>query len=64
MIDTYAGMILPGIAGFMELIMMSFFKAIPKELIEVTQIDGAKHILIFSESLSPFPIPSWLPTVF
>jgi multiple sugar transport system permease protein len=54
MIDTYAGMILPGIAGSMGLIIMvSFFRAIPKELIEVAQIDGAKHIVIFSRIIIP-----------
>ncbi|MDR2068627.1 MAG: carbohydrate ABC transporter permease [Spirochaetaceae bacterium] len=54
MIDTYAGMILPGIAGSMGLIIMvSFFKGIPKELIEVAQIDGAKHMVIFSRIVIP-----------
>ncbi|MFP3089449.1 carbohydrate ABC transporter permease [Treponema sp. TIM-1] len=54
MIDTYAGMILPGIAGSMGLIIMvSFFKSIPKELIEVAQIDGAKHPVIFSRIVIP-----------
>jgi multiple sugar transport system permease protein len=54
MIDTYPGMILPGIAGSMGLIIMvSFFKGIPKELIEVAQIDGAKHGVIFSRIIIP-----------
>jgi multiple sugar transport system permease protein len=54
MIDTYAGMILPGIAGSMGLIIMvSFFKAIPRELIEVAQLDGAKHLVIFSRIIIP-----------
>ncbi|MDR3191739.1 MAG: carbohydrate ABC transporter permease [Treponema sp.] len=54
MIDTYAGMIMPGIAGSMGLIIMvSFFRAIPKELIEVAQIDGAKHLVIFSRIVIP-----------
>jgi multiple sugar transport system permease protein len=54
MIDTYEGMILPGIAGSMALIIMvSFFRAIPRELIEVAQIDGAKHIVIFSRIVIP-----------
>jgi multiple sugar transport system permease protein len=54
MIDTYTGMIIPGIAGSMGLIIMvSFFRAIPKELIEVAQIDGAKHITIFSRIVLP-----------
>jgi multiple sugar transport system permease protein len=54
MIDTYPGMILPGIAGSMGLIIMvSFFRAIPKELIEVAQLDGAKHFIIFSRIIIP-----------
>jgi multiple sugar transport system permease protein len=54
MIDTYAGMILPGIAGSMGLIIMiSFFRAIPKEMIEAAQIDGAKHFVIFSRIVIP-----------
>ncbi|MDR0377130.1 MAG: carbohydrate ABC transporter permease [Spirochaetaceae bacterium] len=54
MIDTYAGMILPGIAGSMGLIIMvSFFKAVPKELIEAAQIDGARHLVIFSRIVIP-----------
>jgi multiple sugar transport system permease protein len=54
MIDTYPGMIMPGIAGSMGLIIMvSFFRAIPKELIEVAQIDGAKHVVIFTRIVIP-----------
>ncbi|MDR1469277.1 MAG: carbohydrate ABC transporter permease [Spirochaetaceae bacterium] len=54
MIDTYAGMILPGIAGSMGLIIMvSFFRSIPKELIEAANIDGASHFTIFSRIVIP-----------
>ncbi|MDR1046469.1 MAG: carbohydrate ABC transporter permease [Treponema sp.] len=54
MIDNYAGMILPIIAGSMNLIIMTaFFKSIPKELIEVAQIDGAKNFTIFSRIVLP-----------
>jgi multiple sugar transport system permease protein len=54
MIDTYPGMILPGIAGPMGLIIMvGFFKGIPRELIEVAQIDGANHLVIFSRIIIP-----------
>jgi multiple sugar transport system permease protein len=54
MIDTYAGMIFPGIAGSMGLIIMvSFFKSIPRELIDAAQIDGAKHPVIFSRIVLP-----------
>jgi multiple sugar transport system permease protein len=54
MIDTYAGMIIPGIAGSMGLvIMVSFFRAIPRDLIEVAQIDGANHGTIFARIIIP-----------
>jgi multiple sugar transport system permease protein len=54
MIDNYAGMILPIIAGSMNLIIMTaFFKSIPKELIEVAQMDGAKNFTIFSRIVLP-----------
>jgi multiple sugar transport system permease protein len=54
LIDTYGGMILPGIAGSMGvIIMVSFFKGIPNELIEVAQIDGARSFTIFSRIILP-----------
>jgi multiple sugar transport system permease protein len=54
MIDNYAGMILPIIAGSMNLIIMtSFFRSIPKELVEVAQIDGAKNPTIFFRVVLP-----------
>jgi multiple sugar transport system permease protein len=54
MIDTYPGMIMPTIAGSMGLIIMvSFFKTIPKELIEGAELDGAKHFTIFARIVIP-----------
>jgi multiple sugar transport system permease protein len=54
MIDNYFGMILPTIAGSMNLIIMvSFFRSIPHDLIEVAQIDGAKPFAIFSRIVLP-----------
>jgi multiple sugar transport system permease protein len=54
MIDTYPGMIMPAIAGSMGLIIMvSFFKTIPKELIEGAELDGAKHLTIFTHIVIP-----------
>ena len=42
MINTYAGMILPSIAGSMNLIIMiTFFRNLPDELLEAAKIDGA-----------------------
>jgi len=54
MIDTYAGMILPCIVSSVNLIIMvSFFKGIPNDLIEAAQIDGAKDLRIFSAIVLP-----------
>lgn len=48
LIDTYAGMILPGIAGSMNLIIMvTFFKGLPNELIEAVKIDGGGEVKTF-----------------
>ena len=54
MIDTYFGMILPSIAGSMNLIIMvTFFKSIPSDLIEAAHIDGARNLTVFSKVLLP-----------
>ncbi len=54
MIDTYQGMLLPSIAVSMNLIIMvTFFKGIPDDLIEAAEIDGAKHLVIFSRIMIP-----------
>jgi multiple sugar transport system permease protein len=53
-IDSYAGMILPGVAGSMNLnIMVTFFRGIPNDLIEVSHIDGATEITIFTRIMLP-----------
>jgi multiple sugar transport system permease protein len=54
LIDSYAGMILPVIAGSMNLIIMTtFFKGIPDELVEAARIDGARNFTIFSRIVLP-----------
>jgi len=54
LIDTYPGMILPSIAGSMNLIIMvTFFKGIPNDLIEAAEIDGAKYMTVFSKIILP-----------
>ena len=54
MIDTYQGIVLPTIAGSMNLIIMvSFFKGVPNDLIEAAEIDGAKHITVYSRIMIP-----------
>jgi multiple sugar transport system permease protein len=54
LIDSYAGMILPVIAGSMNLIIMTtFFKGIPDELVEAARIDGARSFTIFTRIVLP-----------
>ncbi len=54
LIDTYAGLILPSIAGSMNMIIMvSFFKGIPGELIEAVRIDGGGELTVFFRIMLP-----------
>lgn len=54
LIDAYAGMILPSIAGSMNLIIMvTFFKGLPDELLEAAKIDGAGEVRIFFQIVLP-----------
>ena len=48
LIDSYAGLVLPTIAGSMNLIIMvTFFKGLPNELLEAVQIDGGGELTAF-----------------
>ena len=54
MINTYAGMILPSIAGSINLIIMiTFFRNLPDELLEAAKIDGAGEVRIFFQIALP-----------
>lgn len=54
LIDTYAGMILPTIAGSMNLIIMvTFFRNLPNELLEAVRIDGGGELTIFFKIILP-----------
>lgn len=54
LIDTYAGMILPAVAGSMNIIIMvSFFKGLPNELLEAVRIDGGGELTIFFKIIMP-----------
>ena len=54
LIDTYAGMILPAIAGSMNLIIMvTFFRGLPYELLEAVKIDGGGEITTFFKIVLP-----------
>lgn len=54
LVDSYAGLILPAIAGSMNLIIMvTFIKEIPQDLIEAVRIDGGGEITIFCKFILP-----------
>ena len=54
MIDTYAGLILPSIAGSMNMIIMvTFFRGLPNELLEAVKIDGGGELTIFFKIILP-----------
>ena len=54
LIDTYPGLIFPAVAGSMNLIIMvTFLRGIPKELIEAVKIDGGNHLTIFFRIVLP-----------
>lgn len=54
LIDSYAGMILPSIAGSMNLIIMvTFFKGLPNELLEAVKIDGGGEVTTFFKIVLP-----------
>lgn len=54
LIDSYAGLILPSIAGSMNLIIMvTFFKNLPNELLEAVRIDGGGELTIFWRIILP-----------
>lgn len=54
LIDTYMGLILPALAGSMNIVIMrSFFMGIPNDLIESATIDGANEWFIFTHIILP-----------
>lgn len=54
LVDTYAGLMLPTIAGTMNLIIMvTFFKGLPNELLEAVRIDGGGELTIFFKIILP-----------
>lgn len=58
LLDTYSAVILPGIFSTLPVfIMQKSFAAIPKEIIEAAQIDGAGAVRIFFEIALPLGKP-------
>lgn len=53
-LDTYQGLILPALAGSMNIVIMrSFFRGIPNDLIESATIDGANELYIYMHIILP-----------
>ena len=54
LIDTYAALVLPGlVGGFNVIVLRSFFVSIPAELFESARIDGAGDWQIFTRIVAP-----------
>jgi multiple sugar transport system permease protein len=59
LLNTYAGVIIPGLAGvFGVFFLRQFFQTIPKELEEAAQIDGASQIQTFFRIALPLAKPA------
>lgn len=57
--NTYAGLMLPGMAApFGVFLMTQYFKAIPKEIDEAAELDGASRWRIFWRVLLPMTVPA------
>ncbi len=64
LIDTYAALILPVIAGSYGLFLMKqFMEQIPVELIEAAKIDGAGEWQVFWRVVMPLVRPAWITLV-
>lgn len=58
LIDSYAGLILPMVAGSMTLIIcVSFFRGIPTSLMEAVRIDGGSEFTIYTKIALPLSKP-------
>lgn len=59
LLNSFAGLILPGIASaFGIFLMRQFIKSIPDELLEAARIDGAKEFYIFARIVLPLTKPA------
>ncbi|MEK3887210.1 carbohydrate ABC transporter permease [Bacillus sp. FSL K6-3431] len=59
LLDTYTGLIIPGIASPLGVIILkSFFDGVPKELIESAKIDGCSQIRIYFNIVLPLAKPA------
>jgi len=54
MVDTYTGLIIPGLnCAFTTLLLISFFQTIPNELIDAAKVDGCNYYRIFMTIVLP-----------
>jgi ABC-type glycerol-3-phosphate transport system permease component len=61
LIDTYAGLIVPSLAGSYGLFLMKqFMEQVPVELIEAAKIDGASEWRVFWQVVMPLVRPAWI----
>ena len=61
MVDTYQGMILPGIAnGLVMFLFVQFFKDIPIELLDAARVDGAGVGRIYMKIILPLSKPVFI----
>jgi multiple sugar transport system permease protein len=57
--DSYAGIVLPGLAGaFGVFLLRQFFLQIPLELEEAAFLDGAGHLVVFTRIILPLSKPA------
>lgn len=60
LLNTYSGIILPGIAGYVPasfVLLFTFFAGIPKDLFEAAEIDGASSYKTYTEVVLPMSKP-------
>lgn len=59
MINTYAGLILPGVASaFGTFLLRQHFMSLPKELFEAAEVDGAGHFRKLFSMVIPMSVPA------
>lgn len=60
LINTYSGVILPGIAGYIPssfVLLFVFFTGLPKDLFEAAEIDGASDLKTYTSIVAPLSTP-------
>ena len=54
LVDTYAGLIIPGLqCAFTTILLISFFQTIPNDLIDAAKIDGCGYYRVFLQVILP-----------